>query len=140
MFYVGRTKSGWKESFYVKQVIGQSGSLPLSPAVRAGDFVFVSGQVGVDPRTNETGAGVKRQTEIVLQRIADLLHQAGASMKDVVKTTVFLKDIGHFAEMNEVYRTYFPAEPPARSTVQATLARPELLVEIECVAYCPQKR
>lgn len=125
----------------MKQVIGQSGgNLPLSPAVRAGDFIFVSGQVGVDPQTSDTGAGVKRQTEIVLQRISGLLHHAGASMKDVVKTTVFLRDISHFAEMNEIYRSYFPSDPPARSTVQATLARSELLVEIECVAYHAQKR
>ena len=111
------------------------GTSPFSGAVVAGPFVFVSGQVGTDPRTGTTPSGFKAQTQGVLANIQDKLSKAGCSLKDVVKATVFLSDIRGFEEMNEVYRAAFTPDFPARSTLEARLARPEFLVEIEVIAF-----
>jgi 2-iminobutanoate/2-iminopropanoate deaminase len=111
---------------------------PYSGVVVAGPFVFVSGQVGTDPKTGTAPSGVKAQTRNVLTKIEAKLSKAGCSLKDVVKATVFLADIRGFDEMNEVYRTAFAPDFPARSTIEAHLARPELLVEIEVVALRPE--
>lgn len=114
-----------------------SGGPPYSGVVVAGPLVFVSGQVGTDPKTGTVPAGVKAQTRNVLAHIEAKLSKAGCAMKDVVKATVFLADIRGFEEMNEVYRAAFAPEFPARSTIEARLGRPELLVEIEVVALRP---
>lgn len=113
------------------------GGPPYSGVVVAGPFVFVSGQVGRDPKDGTVPAGVKAQTRNVLAHIEAKLSKAGCGLKDVVKATVFLADIRAFDEMNEVYRGAFAPDFPARSTVEARLARSELLVEIEVVAVRP---
>ncbi len=122
-----------------KQVITVPTALPgvpYSPAIKAGDYVFVSGQVGhVDSQGNKLG-GVEAQTRQVLNNVKRVLEAAGSSMDDVVKTTVFLVKAEDFSKMNEVYKTFFTKDLPARSTViVAALARPEMVVEIEAIAY-----
>lgn len=116
----------------------KEGGPPFSGLVVAGPFVFVAGQVGTDPKTGATPAGFRAQTQNVLSNIEAKLSKAGCSLKDVVKATVFLSDIRGFGEMNDVYRTAFAPDFPARSTIEAHLARPELLVEIEVVAFRPE--
>jgi 2-iminobutanoate/2-iminopropanoate deaminase len=121
-----------------KQVITVPTALPgvpYSPAIKSGEYIFVSGQVGhVDGQGNKL-EGVEAQTRQVLENMKRVLEAAGASMDDAVKTTVFLVKAEDFSKMNEVYKTYFTGDLPARSTVVvAALARPELVVEIECIA------
>ena len=109
--------------------------LPLSPAVKAGGFVFVSGCPGY--RDRKMGApveGIEAQTRETLEVIKDILEAAGSSLDKVVKVTVFLGNAQDFPKMNEVYRTFFPEDPPARSTIVTGLVFPEILVEIECMA------
>jgi 2-iminobutanoate/2-iminopropanoate deaminase len=109
---------------------------PYSPAVRAGDFIFVSGQVPVDPATNEVRLGdIRHETRMVLTNIQRILEGSGATMADVVKCSVFLADGSDFAAMNEVYAEFFGANKPARSTVAVQFAMPGLKVEIDCIAY-----
>ena len=112
--------------------------VPYSPGVKAGDYIFVSGQVGhVDGKGNKL-TGIEAQTRQVLQNMKGVLAAAGVSLSDVVKTTVFLVKADDFAKMNEVYKTFFAKDYPSRSTViVAALARPEIIVEIECIAYRP---
>lgn len=106
---------------------------PFSAAVRTGDLLFVSGQVGV--RDGKVVEGIEEQTRATLENIRDVLAQAGRSLEDVVKVTVFITDMSLWPKMNEVYAEYFPKDQPARSALGATaLALPELLVEMECVA------
>ena len=124
-----------------KQVIKVPTALPgvpFSPGMKAGDYIFVSGQVGhVDGKGNEL-KGIEAQTRQVLENMQNVLKAAGASLSDVVKTTVFLVNADDFAKMNEVYKSYFDEDYPARSTViVAALARPPIIVEIECIAYRP---
>ncbi len=119
-----------KETFGTAQV-------PLSPAVRAGDFVYASGQVPVGADGKVVTGGIEAETRQVLENVKAALALAGARMEDVVKTTVWLRDRGDFAAFNEVYRGYFPSEPPARSTVESRLMI-DIAVEIEAVAYAPR--
>jgi 2-iminobutanoate/2-iminopropanoate deaminase len=113
---------------------------PYSQAVIAGGFVFVSGQIPIDPTTGEfVPGGVAEQTEQVMRNLASILAAAGSSILDVVKTTVFLADMGDFAAMNEVYGRYFPEDPPARATVQAARLPRDARVEIEVVALAYTK-
>jgi 2-iminobutanoate/2-iminopropanoate deaminase len=108
---------------------------PYSQAIKSNGFLFVSGQVALDPQTGEfLGADVRQQTERVLENLKGILEAAGTSFHHVVKTTVFLKDMNDFAAMNEVYARYFAAAPPARSTVQAARLPKDALVEIELIA------
>lgn len=110
-----------------------------SPAVRAGDFIFVSGQGPVDPVTDKLSLGdVKHQTRVTLNNIQIILHACGATLQDVVKCSVLLRDIGEFKQMNEVYAEFFPNNRPARTTVEAKFHQQDMLVEIDCVAYKPQ--
>lgn len=108
---------------------------PYSPGVMAGDFLFVSGQIGVSPVTGEVPETVAEQTKQALENMKTVLEAAGASLDNVVKTTVFLSDITSFEEMNKAYAEYFKQNPPARSTIQAKLARDAFKVEIEATAY-----
>ncbi|MGD1092464.1 MAG: RidA family protein [Bryobacteraceae bacterium] len=111
---------------------------PYSPAVRAGDFIYVSGQGPIDTLTDKLSLGdIQHETDLVLGNIRRILESCGATLADVVKCSVFLRDIGDFAAMNEVYATFFSAHRPARTTVQATLPHPEMRIEIDCVAYKP---
>jgi len=106
-----------------------------SQAIKANGLLFVSGQVALDPATGEfVGTDVRQQTERVFENLKGILEASGVSFHHVVKTTVFLKDMNDFAEMNEVYGRYFSAAPPARSTVQAARLPKDALVEIELIA------
>lgn len=109
---------------------------PYSPVVRAGDFLFVSGQVPVDPVTNEMSYGdIQHETRVTIENIARLLAATGASLADVVKCSVFLKDGNDFAAMNAVYEEFFGAAKPARTTVEVKFANPVMKIEIDCIAY-----
>jgi 2-iminobutanoate/2-iminopropanoate deaminase len=108
---------------------------PYSQAIKANGFVFVSGQIALDPKTGEfVGTDVRQQTERVLENLKAILEASGAPLNHVVKTTVYLKDMNEFTAMNEVYARYFTAAPPARSTVQAARLPKDALVEIDAVA------
>ncbi|MFL5790232.1 MAG: RidA family protein [Actinomycetota bacterium] len=109
---------------------------PYSPVVVAGDMVFTAGQVAMDRSGAVVAGGVAEQTDQALRNVAACLAAAGCGMDDVVKTTVFLADLGDFVGFNEVYERHFARPYPARTTVQAGLA-PGLLVEIEAVAHRP---
>jgi len=124
----------------VKKVIKVPGApaLPFSPGIKAGDFIFVSGQVGSEnPATGEKMIGIAAQTRQCLEGVKQVLTAAGSSLSDVVKVNVYLKNAGDFSGMNEVYRSYFTEDQPARCTVVPDLTMPDMLVEIECIAYCP---
>jgi 2-iminobutanoate/2-iminopropanoate deaminase len=109
---------------------------PYSQAVRAGDFVFLSGQIPLDPGTGQLVAGgIAEQTHQVLKNLGAVLEAAGTSYAGVVKTTVYLADMGEFTAMNEIYGTYFPSPAPARATVQAARLPRDVRVEIDAVAY-----
>jgi 2-iminobutanoate/2-iminopropanoate deaminase len=108
---------------------------PYSQAVRANGFVFLSGQIPLDPKTQQVVEGdVAAQTERVLQNLKGVVEAAGSSLQHVVKTTVFLADMNDFAAMNEVYGRYFTAHPPARSTVQVSRLPRDVRVEIDLIA------
>lgn len=108
---------------------------PYSQAVRWNGMVFCSGQIPLDPATMQIVAGgVTEQTEQVFENLKAVLEAAGSSLAGVVKTTVFLKDMGEFAAMNEVYTRYLGENPPARSTVEAARLPRDVRVEIECIA------
>jgi len=108
---------------------------PYSPAIRANGLVFCSGQIALDPATNQLIQGdVTAQTDRVLKNLTAVLQQAGSSLDKAVKTTVFLKSMGDFAAMNETYGKYFTSNPPARSTVEAARLPKDVLVEIDVIA------
>jgi 2-iminobutanoate/2-iminopropanoate deaminase len=108
---------------------------PYSQAVVANGFAFVSGQIPIDPATNQLIEGdVVAQTMRVLENLKIVLEACGSSLEQVVKTTVFVKDLGEFAKINETYARYFPKDPPARATVEAARLPRDVRVEIECVA------
>lgn len=108
---------------------------PYSPAIRAGGFVFVSGQGPIDPATGEVvKRDVQQQTRLVLENVRAILGAAGSSLDKVVKTNVYLSDIANFAAMNEVYATFFTTEPPARTTIQAAALPLGIDVEIDVIA------
>lgn len=109
--------------------------LPFSPAIRAGDYIFVSGQGGYRDAQGREVKGIEAQAKQCLENVKQVLQAAGASLDDVVKVSVFLANASDFAKMNEVYRRYFPKDQPARSTVVTSLVIPNMLIEIECVAY-----
>jgi 2-iminobutanoate/2-iminopropanoate deaminase len=113
---------------------------PYSPVIRAGDFVFVSGQGPVDPVTDKMSYGdIQHETHFVLNNIKRLLEAAGASLGDVVKVSVFLKDGADFPAMNEVYREYFGEQRPTRTTVAVAFSDPVMKIEVDCIAYKPAK-
>ena len=108
---------------------------PYSQAVKAGGLVYASGQIPLDPRTGQfVEGGIREQTEQVFRNLSAVLKAAGTGLDRVVKATVFLADMGDFAEMNEVYGRYFTQEPPARSTVQAARLPRDARVEIDVIA------
>ena len=124
----------------VKKVISIPGApkLPFSPAIRAGDYIFVSGQAGFIDAKGKEVKGIEAQTRQCLENMKRVLVAAGASLDDVVKVTVFLRNEEDFAKMNEVYQGYFPKDQPARSTAVTGLVIPNMLIEMECIAYSPQ--
>jgi 2-iminobutanoate/2-iminopropanoate deaminase len=108
---------------------------PYSQAIKANGFVFVSGQVAIDPATQQVIEGdVAAQTERVMRNLTAILKAAGSGLEKVVRSTVFLKNMGDFAAMNEVYGRYFASAPPARSTVEVARLPRDMLVEIDVIA------
>lgn len=106
---------------------------PYAQAIRAGGFLFASGQLGLDPATGELREGIEAQTRQVLANMQAVLAAAGARVEDVVKTTIFLADMADFATVNRIYGEVFASEPPARSTVQVAALPKQGLVEIEMI-------
>jgi 2-iminobutanoate/2-iminopropanoate deaminase len=108
---------------------------PYSQAIKVNGLLFVSGQVAIDPKTNEfLGGDIAQQTQRTLENIKAIVEAAGSKLSHVVKTTVFLKNMSEFSAMNEVYGRYFPAAPPARSTVEVARLPKDALVEMELIA------
>jgi 2-iminobutanoate/2-iminopropanoate deaminase len=108
---------------------------PYSQAIKANGFVFISGQVAIDPANQQVISGdVSVQTDRVLKNLAGILKAAGSSLEKVVRSTVFLKNMGDFGAMNEVYGKYFASAPPARSTVEVARLPKDVLVEIDVIA------
>lgn len=123
----------------MKKIVATSGAPkavgPYSQAVVAGGFVFCCGQGPLDPATNKVaGEDTPAQTEQVLKNLAAVLEASGSSLAQVVKTTVYLKDLSDFKKMNEVYSRFFPTEPPARATIEAARLPLDTLVEIDAIA------
>ena len=113
---------------------------PYSQGIRAGGLVFTSGQVAIDPATQQVISGdISVQTERVMQNLSGILKAAGCGFKDVVRCTVFLKDMNDFAAMNAVYGKYFHTSPPARSTVEVSRLPKDVLVEIDAIALAPNQ-
>lgn len=133
-----------------KQVIKMSGSppgpkgmlRPYSAAIRAGDFIFVSGfhGGGMNRETGEKYDTIEAQTRQCLEKIKHALEAGGASLDDVVKATVFIHSSADFEKMNQAYNEYFPHEPPVRSAVVTQFVRPGMLIQIDCVAYHPLRK
>lgn len=112
---------------------------PYSQAIASGDLLFCSGQVALDPSSGELlEAGIAQQTERAIENLKAVLEAAGASLDDVVKTTVFLASMDHFPAMNEVYEKFFSTDPPARSTVAVKTLPKNALFEIEAIARISQ--
>lgn len=119
-----------------------SGPRPLGPysqAIVAGDFVFVAGQGPINPATNQMELGdIQSETRRTLENIRAILEAAGSSLRNVVRVGVFLADLNDFAAMNEVYKKFFPVDPPARTTVGVQL--PKIKIEIDCIAWANKPR
>ena len=112
--------------------------MPFSPAIKTGQYLFVSGQAGFyNPKTGQEVKGIEAQTKQTLENIKEVLEAADLSLPDVVKATDFLRNADDVGKMNEVYADFFPKDYPARSTVIVGLALPQMLIEMECIAYCP---
>jgi 2-iminobutanoate/2-iminopropanoate deaminase len=122
----------------IKQKLQHFGSshVPLSPAVRAGDFIYISGQVPVGKDGTVIVGGIEAQTRQVMDNVKATLKLAGADLSDVVKTFVILEDAREFAAFNKIYATYFPENPPARTTIESRLMI-DIKIEIEAIAYKP---
>lgn len=108
---------------------------PYSQGILWNDLIFASGQIPVNPANGEIPAGIKEQTKQVLENVSAILNSSGSSIENVIKTTVFIKNMNDFAEMNAVYETYFIKPFPARSTVEVARLPKDVLVEIEVIAY-----
>lgn len=121
-----------KEVISIKKAPGAIG--PYSQGIVAGGLVFVSGQLPIDAATGVMAEGIEQQTKQSLTNIQHILAEAGLTMKDVVKTTVFLADMSLFGDMNKVYATFFETDCPARSAVAVKALPKDALVEIECIA------
>jgi 2-iminobutanoate/2-iminopropanoate deaminase len=108
---------------------------PYSQAIKANGFIFTSGQVAIDPATQQVvGGDISAQTERVLRNLSEILEAAGSGLGKVVRSTVFLKNMNDFAAMNQVYAKYFSSAPPARSTVEVARLPKDVLVEIDVIA------
>jgi 2-iminobutanoate/2-iminopropanoate deaminase len=113
---------------------------PYSQGIRAGSLVFTAGQVALDPATQQViGGGISDQTDRVLKNLSAILKAAGCSLRDVLRCTVFLKNMDDFAGMNEVYGKYFDHPYPARTTVEVRRLPKDVLVEIDVIALAPEK-
>ena len=109
---------------------------PYSQAIRSGAFLFISGQIPIDPESGEMIQGdAGEQAERVLKNLQAILEAAGMGLEDVVKTTLYLKNLGNFEKVNSIYKRYFPNNPPARSTVEVSRLPKDAEIEIEAIAY-----
>ncbi len=109
---------------------------PYSQGIKAGNFLFISGQGPIDPTTGQmSGADIEKQTRQTLTNVRSIVEASGLSMGNVVKVSVFLRSMGDFKKMNETYKTFFPENPPARTTVEAKLPSPDMLIEMDAIAY-----
>jgi len=119
-------------------VLTNRGPKPIGPyslAIKVNGLLFVSGQVSIDPQTNEFAAGdIQQQTERTLENLKGIVEAAGSKLSHVIKTTVFLKNMSDFAAMNEIYARYFSVAPPARSTVEVARLPKDALIEMELIA------
>lgn len=108
---------------------------PYSQAIQFNNLIFTSGQIAFDPKTGQLITGnVEQQTKLVLNNLNEVLKAAGSSLDSVIKTTIFLKDMGDFAKVNEIYSEYFGTSKPARSTVEVSRLPKDVLIEIDCIA------
>ncbi len=107
---------------------------PYSQAISYGDFVFCSGQIGIDPRTNNVVEGIDNQTKQVMQNLFALLQEAGSDLNHVLKTTIYLSDMNNYAKVNEIYGQYFKQTKPARATIQVSRLPKDCLIEIDMIA------
>ncbi|QXM23388.1 RidA family protein [Elioraea tepida] len=109
---------------------------PYSQAIQAGPFLFLAGQIAIDPATNEVKRGtIEEETKLVLDNLKAVVEAAGMTMANIVSTTVFMADLNEFPRMNAVYATYFPTNPPARATVQVARLPRDVKIEIAAIAY-----
>jgi 2-iminobutanoate/2-iminopropanoate deaminase len=108
---------------------------PYSQGVKAGNLLFVAGQGAADPKTGQMAEGIETQTRQTLANIKGIVEASGLSMRDVVKVSIFLKNMDDFKKVNEVYKMFFPEDPPARTTVEAKLPAQGMLIEIDAIAY-----
>ena len=107
---------------------------PYSQAVKSNSLLYTSGMIAIDPATGKlSNGGIAEQTRLVMENLKALIGSTGASMSEIIKTTVFLSDMNNFAEMNAIYAEYFPSNPPARSTVEVSRLPKDVCVEIECI-------
>ena len=122
----------------MKKIIIASDKLPVfgpySAAVEAGGFIFISGQIVLDPKAGEVITDIKSPTRQLLVNMQTILEEAGLKLTSIVKTTIYLKIINDFAAMNEIYAGFFPQEPPARSTIEVSALPKGALIEIEAIA------
>ena len=108
---------------------------PYSQGIRAGSFLFVSGQGPIDPKTGKmVEADIEKQTHQTLQNVKAIVEDSGLTLSDVVKVSIFLKNASDFQKMNEIYKTFFQENPPTRTTVQAEFVSPGMLIEIDAIA------
>jgi aminoacrylate peracid reductase len=108
---------------------------PYSPGTKSGNLVFVAGMLALNEKGEMVGRGdIRTQTRQVLENVKAMVEAGGGKMSDIAKTTVYITDMANFAAMNEVYKSYFPSEPPARATVKADLVNKDFLVEIDAFA------
>src|ERR1039458_10834727 len=147
----GSARHGWGSCFTFRPMVSSNQSArqsvatdaapaalgPYSQAIVAGGFVFWSGPVGIGPQTGQAAEGIEAQTEQALRNISAILNAAGASMADLVKTTIFYAEVDDFAKLNEVYSRYMPGPPPARSAPANVKLPRGLLVSIEAIALLP---
>lgn len=124
-----------------KAIVGKDISTagPYSPAIRAGDFLFISGQIPIGPEGELLGGGIEEQTRRAMENLKRVLSAAGADLKDLVKVTIYLADMDDFAAVNKVYGSYFDLAPPARACVAVKELPKGARVEIEAIAYLGDK-
>jgi len=108
---------------------------PYSQGIKAGQFLFVAGQGPGDPKTGKIASDIETQTRQTLQNVKAIIEASGFSLDDVVKTSIFLKNGSDFQKVNEVYKTFFQNNPPARTTIEAKFVAPNMLIEIDAIAY-----
>ena len=108
---------------------------PYSQATARGDFVFLSGQIGLDPETGELASGVEAQTRRIMKNLIAVLDEANCKMEDVMKVTIYVTDLNNFKLINEIYGSYFDCDPPARATVQVAALPLGAEVEMDMIAY-----